>query len=111
MTIYHVPCNGCTLCCWNDAVRILDTENANRWKTEPHPRYQNRLMLAHKPDGSCWYLGEHGCTIQNSKPQQCYEMDCRHLATCMTYTEARKYNINMAVWKKGRELLKKPIDR
>ena len=75
MGFYAVPCNGCTACCHDDAVRILPHEDASRWQTEPHPYMAGALMLAHKPNGDCIYLGEGGCTRQADKPQQCHEMD------------------------------------
>ena len=108
--VYDVPCNGCTLCCHNDAVRILPHEDAMRWRTEPHPYHPLAVMLAHKPNGDCVYLGEHGCTIQSDKPQQCCEMDCRAVAQSISWTQARKLEatgrMRMAIWRRGRELTK-----
>lgn len=108
--IYDVPCNGCTLCCHNDAIRILPHEDAAKWQTVPHDRIPGARMLAHKPNGDCVYLGERGCTIQHDKPQMCYEMDCRLLARRISWTQVRKLNTDgafpLAVWKRGRELLK-----
>jgi len=107
---YPVPCNGCTRCCKGDAIRILRHEDASQWHTEPHPWVKDALMLAHKPNGDCLYLGPEGCTIQAHKPQQCREMDCRRLAKNITYTQARKLakknQLHFGVWKKGRELLR-----
>jgi hypothetical protein len=104
-TMNHVPCNGCTLCCVGDAVRILPGEDAGKWETEAHPLLLGSRMLAHKRDGTCYYQGSTGCTIQHDKPQQCREMDCRAIASRLTYTQARKMNIRLVVWKKGKELL------
>lgn len=105
---YDVPCNGCRLCCQNDAVRILPHEDETRWQTEPHPYMPGARMLAHKANNDCVYLGEHGCTIQDAKPQQCREMDCRRIAQAITWTQARKMDargaLRMALWKRGREL-------
>jgi hypothetical protein len=107
--LYDVPCNGCTLCCHNDAVRILPHEDASKWQTEPHDYMHGARMLAHKPNGDCVYLGEHGCTIQHDKPQQCREMDCRRIAQAITWTQARKMDaggrLRMTIWKRGRELI------
>ena len=104
-----VPCNGCTRCCRNDAVRILPHEDADRWDTEPHPYMAGARMLRHKPNGDCVYLGDSGCTRHHDKPQQCREMDCRTLAANITFTAARKLaksgRLPFAVWKRGRELL------
>ena len=99
-----VPCNGCRRCCINDAIRILPTEDASKWKTEAHTRWPWERMLAHKSDGECYYLGEAGCTIQDDKPQQCYSMDCRNIAANVTYTNARKMGI-ITVWRRGKELI------
>lgn len=110
LTFQTVPCNGCTKCCHNDAVRILPHEDATRWQTEPHPARQfgpGTRMLAHKPNGDCVYLGPAGCTIQDAKPQICGEMDCRNVARAITWTQARKMpGLPMDVWRKGRDLLK-----
>lgn len=104
-TINPVPCNGCTRCCISDAVRILPHEDASKWQTEPHPMGQGMRMLAHKPDGGCYYLGEGGCTIQDNKPQICGEMDCRNLALTMSFTKARQWQV-LHVWRRGKELLR-----
>lgn len=104
-----VPCDGCTRCCRGDAVRILPHEDASQWITEPHPLGSGTRMLAHKRDGNCVYLDAHGCTIHETKPQQCREMDCRNLAAAITYTQARKLaaggRLPMAVWRRGKDLL------
>ena len=34
-------------------------------------------MLKHKDDGSCWYLGDGGCTIWDRAPLACRAFDCR----------------------------------
>lgn len=108
--VYDVPCNGCTRCCHNDAVRILPHEDASRWQTEPHPRMPGARMLAHKADDSCVYLGAGGCTRQHDKPQMCREMDCRRIAEAINYTAARKLDkrgaMRIEVWLRGRELLR-----
>lgn len=63
------------------------------------------LMLAHKENGDCIYLGVGGCSIHDRKPRMCREMDCRNIARGVTYSRARKIGI-VAVWRKGRQLLK-----
>ena len=108
MQISIVPCNGCTLCCRGDAVRLLPADDPNQYITEPHSIIKGALMLAHKPNGECIYLGEGGCTIHDTSPQQCKEMDCRRIAAKITFTQARKMTktgyFNMRVWQKGRDL-------
>lgn len=106
-----VPCNGCTRCCQGgDALRLLPGDDPAKWRTEPHP-VAGHLMLAHKANGDCYYLGPAGCTIHDDRPQMCRNMDCRNVARALTYTKARKLSeahvLPMAVWRRGRELLLK----
>ena len=103
-----VPCNGCTLCCHRDAIRILPEDDSTLYQTEAHEYFPGELQLVHKPDGDCIYLGENGCTIHSKAPRMCLQFDCRIMAEKLTYTRARKLKgYRMPVWKKGRELLKK----
>ena len=108
--VYEVPCNGCIRCCQGDAVRLLPHEDSSRWQTEPHPYMTGALMLAHKANGDCLYLGSGGCTRQADKPQRCHEMDCRVIAQSLTGTQARKLDargaMKIEIWKRGRELLR-----
>lgn len=111
MTVLQpVPCNGCTNCCRNDAVRILPQEDASKWKTEPHPYREGALVLAHKPNRECVYLIDSGCSIQDDKPILCQEMDCRVIAASIGYTRARRLDkhgaLPLVVWLKGKQLLK-----
>lgn len=69
-------------------------------------------MIAHKKDHRgrvCYYLGESGCSIQDSKPTQCRQMDCRNLARTFSYTYAKKLNragsMSIGVWNRGLELI------
>ena len=100
-----VPCNGCTLCCHGDAIRLLPGDDPRLYKTVAHDRFADQLMLDHKPNGDCVYLGDGGCTIQDTKPLMCREMDCRNIAERMGYTQARKMGI-IAVWRRGKFLAK-----
>jgi hypothetical protein len=107
--IREIPCNGCTLCCQGDAVR-LDKEDVSRgYQTEPHPFVQGALMLAHKPNGECVYLNKDGCSIHDHAPSLCRIADCRSLALRLSYAEARAlHNMNrldMMVWNQGHLLL------
>lgn len=99
-----VPCNGCRLCCINDLVRILPHEDASQWRTQPHPLRPGARMLAHAPDGSCVYLGDAGCTIHDQpRPEQCVGMDCRNIASALSFTQARKMGV-IRVWRRGKDL-------
>lgn len=104
----EVPCNGCTLCCRKDAVRLLPADDPSEFKTEPHPYWPGEVMLAHKPNGDCIYLEPGGCSIHDRRPQMCREMDCRNVARAIGYTQARKMDkqgkLNIMLWHKGRSL-------
>lgn len=105
--IISVPCDGCTLCCKNDAVRIYPDEDATKWKTELHPLIPKALMLAHKENRDCYYLGENGCTIQDDKPYMCRTGDCRIVAVRIPLYQAQNdKRISLKVWRKGKDLLK-----
>lgn len=107
--LYNVPCDGCTLCCHGDAVRLLAGDDLGKYQTEPHPYMLEARMLTHKPNGDCLYLGDEGCTIHGTKPQMCREMDCRRIARAITWTQARKMEtrgeLRMDIWRRGKELL------
>jgi hypothetical protein len=107
-----VPCNGCRRCCQDgDLIRLLPGDVETRYLTQPPPHQRGQLALQHKPNGDCIYLGETGCTIQDTKPRMCREMDCRTLARRLTFTQARKLaaqgRLPLLVWRRGRELLRK----
>jgi hypothetical protein len=105
-----VPCDGCTRRCHNDLVRLLPGDNESQYLTQPHPALRGQLALAHKPNGDCVYLGERGCTIHDTKPRMCREMDCRNLARRFTFTQARKLSASgrlpLVVWQRGKQLLR-----
>lgn len=98
-----VPCAGCVLCCKGDAVRLLPGDNADQYMTEPHPYRRGERVLAHKPDGSCVYLGPSGCTIHETKPTQCKQMDCRVIASRVSLKFATNAGLKK-VWLRGKNL-------
>jgi hypothetical protein len=104
-----VPCNGCTLCCQGDAVRLQEDELGKGYRTEPHPRIAGALMIAHKPNGECIYLTEGGCRIHATAPALCRSADCRALAIRLDFEAARRLHLagllDIRVWDHGRELL------
>ena len=102
---YVVPCNGCTLCCRGDAVRLLPADDPSLYKTEPHWKDADQLMLAHKPNGDCWYLDDSGCTIHDTSPTMCKKMDCRTIAARVGFTHARVLGV-IHVWRRGKQLLR-----
>ena len=110
LSIKFVPCNGCTLCCQGDAVRITEEDNADGYLTESHPYIPNALMIAHKPNGDCIYLNDTGCSIHDRAPSLCRSADCRSLALKYDFDTAMQLHkmkrIDIRVWDKGKDLLK-----
>ncbi len=100
-----VRCNGCTLCCHGDAIRLLPEDDVTQYKTVPHDHFKDELMLAHKENGDCVYLSDGGCSIHTSKPQMCREMDCRRLARTVKKKDLKRYNLPLSVWNKGRQMI------
>ncbi len=108
-TLREVPCNGCTLCCEGDAVRLCPEDATERDRTEPHPRIPGVLMLAHKPNGECIYLKNGGCSIHGHSPKLCRTADCRSIALRIDFETAMKLHemklLDLRVWDQGRKLL------
>lgn len=106
---HEVPCNGCTLCCQGDAIRLLPEDRAEEYETVPHPRVPGALMLAHKPNGDCVYLDENGCSIHGRAPSLCRSADCRSLALKISVSRAlemhRLGRLDIRVWDQGHRLL------
>jgi hypothetical protein len=106
-----VPCNGCTLCCEGDAVKIEKEDLGKNYYTEPHPYISGELMIAHKQNGDCIYLIENGCSIHDNAPALCRYADCRSLAlkfdflTAMNLHEMKR--IDIRVWDQGNRLIEK----
>lgn len=79
--VSEVPCGGCTLCC-RDEVIYLFPERGDDWsKYQTRPMYNPLLghqgiALQQRPDGSCVYLGEGGCTIWADRPIICRSYSC-----------------------------------
>ena len=107
--ITEVPCNGCTLCCQDDAIRLLPEDDALQYRAVPHSHIPGALMLAHKPNGDCIYLNEHGCSIHDGAPSLCRSADCRSIAVRLDFETARKLhlmkNLDLRVWDHGHMLL------
>ena len=104
-----VPCNGCTLCCQGDAVRLEPGDMDAGYQTEPHPYIRGALMIAHKANGECVYLNEHGCSIHDRAPSLCRSADCRSVALRFEFENAlrlhRMGRLDIRVWDQGRKLL------
>ena len=102
-----VPCNGCTICCHNDALRLLPGDDASLYETEPHCAFPGELMLAHDKNHDCVYLTSEGCGIYESRPIMCREKDCRGIAKKLSKKQAVKMRI-LPVWNRGRQLSGRP---
>jgi len=104
-----VPCNGCTICCHSDAIRLLEGDDVSFYMTVKHPYIKDALMLAHKENGECIYLEETGCGIHDYAPLLCRQADCRSIALKIGFEKAIHLHeqgiINFNVWDKGRMLL------
>lgn len=76
----HVPCNGCTACCKGQRIILGREDDGEIYVVEGTVRGNDgaiQTMLAHKPNGDCWYLGPDGCTIHGRAPKACRDFDCR----------------------------------
>jgi hypothetical protein len=111
----QVPCNGCTLCCQGDAIRLEAEDRAEDYQTEPHPYISGALMLAHKQNGECIYLDERGCSIHDRAPSLCRTADCRSLAVRIDFKTARQLHLmgrlDLRVWDHGHKLLETMAER
>jgi Fe-S-cluster containining protein len=77
--VADVPCNGCTACC--HGVVVLHPalgDDPSQYETE---RVEGiGFVLKRRPDGSCHYLLEGGCSIWPNTPGVCRAFDCRAYA-------------------------------
>jgi hypothetical protein len=78
-----VPCGGCIECCRSNQGLFLhpgqgDDVASYEHRTFAHPETGEPVhLLATKPNGSCVYLGDTGCTIYGRRPLLCRSFDCR----------------------------------
>jgi hypothetical protein len=70
-----VPCGTCRLCCKRTLIALTDEDDAATYETEM--MHGVSLVLKHKPNGDCIYLGDEGCTIHDRAPVLCRVYDCR----------------------------------
>lgn len=108
-----VPCDGCTACCKRECVVLYPEHGDDPSQYETVPATLNtglmaligtrRVMLQHKENGECIYLGEAGCTIWDKAPSLCKVFDCRKWFLKFTRAERRKLlaqgNLDKAVSK------------
>lgn len=110
-----VPCNGCRACCTHDLI-VLHPEHGDdvtQYDTMliDHPLTgEPCLALKHKPDDSCIYLGDTGCTIHGHAPVICKEFDCRLMYAHYSRADRRRLIadgfLDKAVMDAGRRLQK-----
>jgi Fe-S-cluster containining protein len=111
-----VPCGSCTLCCRGGEAIMLHPEDGDipslyQTNLVMHPLTGRPIqILKQKPDGSCIYLSEAGCTIYNSRPTICRAFDCRLFVKKIS-GDLRKKLVSeglgsTAVFARGEELLK-----
>ncbi len=92
----------------------LEPEDMSRgYTTEPHPYIAGALMIAHKANGECVYLGDKGCTIHDGAPALCRAADCRSVAARFDFETAKTLHVmgrlDFRVWDRGRELLQSMV--
>ena len=92
----RVACNGCTACCRGDLIFLHPEcgDDPRQYLTKPAMNPitgKQGLALQHKADGSCVYLGEHGCTIHGRHPAICREFNCAKLFASLSRQDRRRY--------------------
>lgn len=91
-----VACDGCTLCCRNDAIVLHpeDGDDPAQYRTTaiPHPLTGRPvLMLAKAADGNCVYLDPaSGCTIHDRAPAVCRTFSCADMYQRMGAARLRR---------------------
>jgi Fe-S-cluster containining protein len=105
----EVACGGCTLCCRSGEL-ILITQD------DPDYAYDTREIvvgertfaaLQLKPDGSCIYVTDAGCSIHEHAPITCRVFDCAGLYASKTRRQRRALQRDpyvRALYARGREL-------
>ena len=73
----QLDCNGCVACCIGENIH-LDAKVQDQYETELDDK--GEVILAHKEDGRCFYLGTDGCTIYPRRPAQCKAFSCVWMA-------------------------------
>jgi uncharacterized protein len=107
-----VPCNGCRVCCQRELVVLFPEKGDDPARLE-HVALPSEfgpiLVLKHKDDGDCVYLGADGCTIHDRAPAVCRSFDCRAYFLSMNRHERRlheKRSVNkVGIFQAGRQRL------
>jgi uncharacterized protein len=87
----EVACNGCTLCCRSgELILITDEDPDYIYDTREIVAGDRRfLVLQQKPDGSCIYVTDKGCSIHEDAPLTCQVFDCAALYASKTRRQRR----------------------
>ena len=109
----NVPCGKCTLCCRTLIVPLAEGEHEQyegnwAWITTRDGVRLGRA-LKRRPDGSCVFLTDKGCSIHGRAPHVCQRFDCRELFL-KSDRAGRRRAINSgklpkALFDRGRELV------
>ena len=78
----HVACGSCDACCRGELIMLFPGDDASAYLTQDVVSPIDGSMakaLIQKPDGSCIYLSDAGCTIHARAPQICQSFDCVRL--------------------------------
>jgi Fe-S-cluster containining protein len=77
----HVPCHGCTACCYHKRVPVLrreeQPEDLKYLDMIPDSVPGGDMMLRRREDGACVHLGPTGCGVHAHRPHICRKFDCR----------------------------------
>jgi hypothetical protein len=88
-----VPCAGCTACCRGGELVVLFPEDGDDPARFDHIEVPSPagtiLVLRHRENGDCVYLGAGGCTIHGRAPAVCRNFDCRKYFLSMPRNERR----------------------
>lgn len=107
-----VPCGSCHLCCRLMTPLLPDRgDDVASYQTAVcfKPGQAPMLILDRLPNGDCFYLGPHGCTIHERAPHACREFDCRQ-TFLKSDREGRRLAVKQGrmskeIFARGRELL------
>lgn len=82
-----VACRSCTACCHQEAIILVATDDARLYPEAVTVNAPNPItgapvtvMIPHRPDGACIYLGSSGCTIYDKRPKICRVFSCVEFA-------------------------------
>jgi Fe-S-cluster containining protein len=88
-----VPCGSCRHCCQRDWI-VLFPEHGDVIESYDCERVLSPagwvVVLKHKPNGECIYLGPEGCTIHTRAPSLCQAFDCRRFYLMYSHAERRR---------------------